>query len=198
MLRDRLIDAALCEFAQLGFAGASTRSIAAAAKTTMSAITYHFGGKQGLYLAAAMAVARHWTMRGLAGLGPAADTRAPGPARAEIRRAAAHLMSRLDDPVDRLPVLFTVRANLENDDAFAWIFREAIEPIVAKWSRLLAAINPAADDRAIRIEARALFSRALGAAAARGMSARFADSDDQRAFAEHQVDRIVGSASLCA
>ncbi|NWO96312.1 TetR family transcriptional regulator, partial [Escherichia coli] len=36
-----------------GFEGASTREIARASGTAMSSITYHFGGKQGLYLAAA-------------------------------------------------------------------------------------------------------------------------------------------------
>ena len=41
------------EFGAKGLEGASTRGIAAAAGTAMSSITYHYGGKEGLYLAAA-------------------------------------------------------------------------------------------------------------------------------------------------
>ncbi len=48
----RLLDAAIEHFGQKGLEGASTRAIAAAAGTTMSSITYHYGGKEGLYLAA--------------------------------------------------------------------------------------------------------------------------------------------------
>lgn len=49
----RLLDVAVDHFGRLGLEGASTRAIARDADTLMSSITYHFGGKQGLYLAAA-------------------------------------------------------------------------------------------------------------------------------------------------
>ena len=52
-MRDRLIKVAIERFGSDGFEGASTRQIARDAGTTMSSITYHFGGKQGLYEAAA-------------------------------------------------------------------------------------------------------------------------------------------------
>src|SRR3954447_768260 len=54
---DRLLDTAIDQFGRRGIEGASTRAIAAAAGTTMSSITYHYGGKQGLYLAAARHIA---------------------------------------------------------------------------------------------------------------------------------------------
>jgi AcrR family transcriptional regulator len=53
MLQDKLLDAAVEHFGDYGFDGASTRAIARASGTAMSSITYHFGGKEGLYLAAA-------------------------------------------------------------------------------------------------------------------------------------------------
>ena len=53
----RLLDAAIDHFGRKGLDGASTRAIAAAAGTTMSSITYHYGGKEGLYLAAVRHVA---------------------------------------------------------------------------------------------------------------------------------------------
>ena len=57
MVHQRLLEIAIREFAEKGFDGVSTRDIAAAAGTAMSSITYHYGGKDGLYLAAAEYIA---------------------------------------------------------------------------------------------------------------------------------------------
>lgn len=51
--RQALIHAALKLFGQQGFDGTSTREIAAEAKANIGSIAYHFGGKEGLRLAAA-------------------------------------------------------------------------------------------------------------------------------------------------
>lgn len=48
-----MIQVAIAKFGKRGFDAVGTREIAAAAGTPMSSITYHFGGKEGLYLAAA-------------------------------------------------------------------------------------------------------------------------------------------------
>ena len=53
MLHNKLLEIAIEQFGKFGFEGASTREIARASDTAMSSITYHFGGKEGLYLAAA-------------------------------------------------------------------------------------------------------------------------------------------------
>ena len=58
MLQSRLIDIAIDQFGRSGFDGASTRDIARASGTAMSSITYHFGGKEGLYLACADHIAK--------------------------------------------------------------------------------------------------------------------------------------------
>ena len=52
-MRDNLIRVAIEKFGKRGFDAVGTREIAAAVDTPMSSITYHFGGKEGLYLAAA-------------------------------------------------------------------------------------------------------------------------------------------------
>lgn len=49
--RDRLLHAAGDEFARVGFRGASVRSICEAAGANVSAVKYHYGSKEGLYLA---------------------------------------------------------------------------------------------------------------------------------------------------
>lgn len=51
--RKRLIEAGLELFGNYSFDGASTRMIAERAGVNLAAITYYFGGKQGLYLAVA-------------------------------------------------------------------------------------------------------------------------------------------------
>ncbi len=53
MVQTRLLETAIDQFGRYGFEGTSTREIARASDTAMSSITYHFGGKGGLYLAAA-------------------------------------------------------------------------------------------------------------------------------------------------
>src|SRR5579862_9588675 len=50
-LRLRLLEAAIDVFGRHGFDGASTRMLAKAAGVNLQAIPYHFGGKEGLYLA---------------------------------------------------------------------------------------------------------------------------------------------------
>jgi AcrR family transcriptional regulator len=51
--RAALVAAALRLFGRQGFEGTSTRQIAAAAKANIASIAYHFGGKDGLRMAAA-------------------------------------------------------------------------------------------------------------------------------------------------
>ncbi|WAT17716.1 CerR family C-terminal domain-containing protein [Aurantiacibacter sp. MUD11] len=58
-MREKLINAAIERFGKRGFDGVGTREIAAAVDTPMSSITYHFGGKEGLYHAAAEHIFDH-------------------------------------------------------------------------------------------------------------------------------------------
>jgi len=51
--RERLLRAALEEFGMHGYEGVSTRQLANRAGVNLAAIPYHFGGKEGVYLAVA-------------------------------------------------------------------------------------------------------------------------------------------------
>src|SRR5271154_4237312 len=55
--RTRLIEAAIEIFAANGFDGTSTRMLAERARANLGAIPYYFGGKAGLYRAAAQHIA---------------------------------------------------------------------------------------------------------------------------------------------
>ena len=52
-LDSRLIEIAIDSFGRVGFDGSSTRDIAAAAPTTLSSITYPFGGKDSMHVSRA-------------------------------------------------------------------------------------------------------------------------------------------------
>jgi AcrR family transcriptional regulator len=49
--RQRLLDAGLAVFSEVGYHGGTIREIAGRAGTNIAAISYHFGGKDGLYTA---------------------------------------------------------------------------------------------------------------------------------------------------
>lgn len=51
--RRKLLNAAIDVFGRHGFDGTTTRALATAAGVNLQAIPYHFGGKEGLYIAAA-------------------------------------------------------------------------------------------------------------------------------------------------
>ncbi|TGQ74526.1 DUF1956 domain-containing protein [Mesorhizobium sp. M00.F.Ca.ET.186.01.1.1] len=86
MTREALVHAALKLFGRQGFDGTSTREIAAEAKANIGSIAYHFGGKEGLRLAAADFIVD--TIQSVAGQvigGPPAPT--AGASSAEAARA---------------------------------------------------------------------------------------------------------------
>ena len=56
--KERLVRAGLAIFASYGYAGASTRMLAAEAKVNLAAIPYYFGGKEGLYHAVIRSIVR--------------------------------------------------------------------------------------------------------------------------------------------
>lgn len=61
--REALIQAAIVVFGNDGFDGASTRSLAKAAGVNQALIAYHFGGKEGLYLAVFEHIAAYFKSR---------------------------------------------------------------------------------------------------------------------------------------
>lgn len=98
-VRSRLVECAVREFGSKGLDGAGTRSIAAAAGTIVSAITYHFGGKRGLQLAAADHIAgrmAEWMEPAIA-----AERTVPTDDSAAAKAAASRLMTRFFDEIAR-------------------------------------------------------------------------------------------------
>lgn len=143
----QLVTAAVECFGRDGFEGASTRAIATAAGKPMSAITYHFGGKRGLYLAAA----RHITEELQARLGP-------GLLHAQEVQPHVHDLDGLYAALDGLleagvaiatdyrldaAARFIIREQAEPTEAFAIIYEGVMEPLLLRLTALLRAVAPA-------------------------------------------------------
>ena len=162
----RLLDVAIEHFGRLGIDGASTRAIAKDADTPMSSITYHFGGKEGLYLATAERIVERMTEK----LGPAIaeSERAcqPGCSRTRAREALqstyAHIAAALVS-ADAAPLArFIVREQAEPTDAFARIYDRMIGPMLGRLSQLLTIASAGKLEEAdARVRALALFGQIL-------------------------------------
>jgi AcrR family transcriptional regulator len=133
--RARLIEAAIKAFGLLGFEGASTRAVAKAAGVNLQAISYYFGGKDGLYLA----VADHILERVTAYFGPTRDrvrarlieARSGGPAIAveEARELLAAILT----------AMAAVFVGEESESWARYMIREQMQPTEA-FNRLYGAL----------------------------------------------------------
>ncbi|HJW08453.1 MAG TPA: CerR family C-terminal domain-containing protein [Holophagaceae bacterium] len=94
--KSRLIEAAVRLFAEKGFDAVGIREIAHLADVNSAAVSYHFGGKEGLYLAAVQAVMA-CSPTGIQELGmlPALD--APGARTAAIQGIRSHVRAFLEE-----------------------------------------------------------------------------------------------------
>lgn len=123
MLQQRLLDIAIVEFGAKGLEGASTRGIAKAAGTAMSSITYHYGGKEGLYLAAADHIAAQLGEHMAPAL--ALGTLSPGMTARAARTAIQHILARFIEMMgtkNSAFSLFIVREQMEPTEAFDRIY----------------------------------------------------------------------------
>lgn len=152
MVHSRLLDVAVREFATKGLDGASTRGIAAAAGTAMSSITYHYGGKEGLYLAAADYVAaqiRDDRMRAVVEAARGAAT--PEDARASIHAILGRFVEKLSQPENPEWALFMMREQAQPTAAFDRLYDGAMCDIVEPLIELVCTASGLRDSAASRI-----------------------------------------------
>ena len=141
----RLLDIAIDHFGRRGLEGASTRAIAADAGTPMSSITYHFGGKEGLYLAAAdhiAATVSEWLapalaeVRALCGDGPDAAT-----ARRALHIITARMIEMMVSPQNAAFSRFIIREQAEPTEAFSRIYAGIMRGMLIQVSGLLRIVS---------------------------------------------------------
>ncbi|MCA8883448.1 MAG: CerR family C-terminal domain-containing protein [Rhodobacteraceae bacterium] len=138
-VNDRLLQTAMEQFGQKGLDGASTRDIARQAGTVMSSITYHFGGKSGLYLAVAEYAATQVLDRfGGAFDQGAPDDLSPDDAVAAVCAAAHRVLGFMLHPDGAPLARFIVREQMAATEAFDVIRAVLIGPVSAHLGALVA------------------------------------------------------------
>lgn len=202
--RQRILDAALREFGAQGFKGATTRRIAAQAGVQLPALTYYFGGKEGLYLACAHEIVARYRVRMLAPILDSPAALGAGARPADARRALKRVVGALAEHFvaaqeSETWTAFVLREMAEHGPAFDILYEQVWSPGVQVVAHLIAqALGGTARARGARIEALLLLSslsafsiarpvalRALGWPDARGK--RFAEV---RQVIDEQIDRI--------
>src|SRR5581483_2126754 len=162
----RLLDVAIEHFGRFGIDGASTRAIAKDADTPMSSITYHFGGKEGLYLATAERIAERMGQLLAPAIAEAERAAQPDctPARARqtlhaiLFHAAAALVGPETAPLAR----FIIREQAEPTAAFTRIYERLMSPMLGRLAFLLGIIaGGKLDESEARLRALSLFGQVL-------------------------------------
>jgi TetR/AcrR family transcriptional regulator, regulator of cefoperazone and chloramphenicol sensitivity len=184
--RASLLAAGADLFAERGYAGARVREIAARAGANVAAVSYHFGGKQGLYLAvleheAARMIAQHPL--------PAAD--APQAADVRLRAVIAGLLGRaLADDERGYAQRLLVREMLSPSKALPLMVERVQKPQFAQVMHAVrAVVGPALPVDALRLAGLSLVAQCLFYRIARPVIDQVApgvtDADRREALVDH-------------
>ncbi len=157
---------AIEHFGRFGLNGASTRAIAKDAGTPMSAITYHFGGKDGLYLAAARHIGAQMADRLAPAIAEAdrarGDADDPLAARQALHAIYTHVAKVLTSANTASLARFIVREQADPTEAFTLIYDGMMAPLLARVVILLTIVaNGKLDDSEARLRAVALLGQVL-------------------------------------
>ena len=170
MIEDVLLKTAVEQFGQLGLDGASTRAIAQAAGTAMSSITYHYGGKEGLYLAAVDYIVQQMRER----IAPVLATM-PQPGEPISPQEAQDCAARLIEAMARIMIgehsachaAFIVREQLQPTAAFERLYSGIMGEIIELLTRLAGAATGIDDPVELRLIAMSMAGQALSLRSAR-------------------------------
>jgi AcrR family transcriptional regulator len=179
-LKLRLIEAAIDQFGRAGFDGASTRDIAAASGTTMSSITYHFGGKQGLYLACADYIAdqKMAFQKPLLAAFHAQPPRAPEEAITYLMQLIENFARGMLAADSQCWSQFIAREQQQPTEAFERIYARVMAPVLDVTMRLMKIVSPAIDDARLRTLVLNVIGMVLALRLARATTARVMQVDD--------------------
>lgn len=180
MVHARLLDIAIREFGTKGLDGASTRGIAAAADTAMSSITYHYGGKEGLYLAAADHIAAQMAdgFDGLAEAKAAIDLGDSIAARTALHRMLAEFADKMASGESDEWAPFIIREQVAPTEAFDRIYDGAMGSMLETITQLICTATRIRDLPESRIVTLTLMGQALVLRAARAMCVRLLETNE--------------------
>lgn len=178
MVHDRLLEIAMREFGEKGLDGASTRGIAAAAGTAMSSITYHYGSKQGLYLAVADHIAEQMG-REMLPLLDRDDTTALGDAaaaRAKIHRILNAVAERMMAEKSSAWSMFIMREQLHHGPAFDRIYDRMMGQVLEHLAALVSVATGTSVNERSRLVAFLMAAQVFSPRSSRGVLLRVADT----------------------
>jgi TetR/AcrR family transcriptional regulator, regulator of cefoperazone and chloramphenicol sensitivity len=145
--RQKLLTAAIDVFGQYGFDGTTTRALASAAGVNLQAIPYYFGGKEGLYLAAAehlaALISSHVGSRRQQVQDRLAEIQREGRpvTREEARELLTALLNTLAEVMvsekSRAWARFLIREQMAPTEAFSKVYEAVIRPMVEAIRRLV-------------------------------------------------------------
>lgn len=178
MVQQRLLDIAVEAFGQHGLDGASTREIAKAAGTAMSSITYHYGGKEGLYLAAADHVAEQMGDPAMQEVLDAAIASGnPLIARRAIHSLVERFISRLLDERSDGWALFIMREQMNPTGAFERIYSGPMGANSRALVELICVATGLQDRCVSRVAAISIFGQVLVLKAARATCRKLLETE---------------------
>ncbi len=173
MITNRLLDVAINVFGHHGMQGASTRQIAREADSAMSAITYHYGGKEGLYLAAADRIAEqlHEGMEHHLEAAAGVEDNDPDGARDALQDIFRSLSQKMtaEDKADH--TRFILREQMNPTAAFDHIYDGFMHAMFTCVMRLIR-IASGVDERTAAIVASALSGQAMSPRSSRALLLR--------------------------
>jgi TetR/AcrR family transcriptional regulator, regulator of cefoperazone and chloramphenicol sensitivity len=172
--RQRLVTAAIDVFGRHGFEGASTRMLSAAAAVNQAAIPYHFGGKEGLYVACAEHIAARFRSMAEPVLGAleARIAETAGMTEEEARARLAELLETVAGVLVREEsapwARFVIREQMEPTEAFERLYGGIMKPMLAAASVLVGRIlGEAQASRRVRVRTMGLIGQLVALRAAR-------------------------------
>jgi len=165
--RAALIQAATEAFARAGFDAVSTRDIAAAAEVHPALIGYHFGGKEGLYLAVFEHIAATVEQR----IGPALDqieqmlasrggkNDAAARAMASLGKLCDAMVAMLADPGSGPWAALIMREQQAPTAAFDLVYERFMRRVLATMTQLVRTADPTRDALEARLTVVALLGQ---------------------------------------
>lgn len=178
-VRRRILDAAVAQFSDLGFEGASTRAIATEAGAAMSSITYQFGGKEGLYLAAAEHIGAQIgeiLLPRIAGARAAVQSGAMAPTEA-VLAVIGGMADMMLDPRSESWAAFIIREQQKPGPAFDRLFDMIMRPMSGFVIELVGTIRSDLSGRKLRAVAMGMIGQVIALRAARAAMMRILDID---------------------
>lgn len=159
--RQALILAGIRLFGRQGFSATSVRQLASEADANIAAITYHFGGKDGLRTACAEEFGRR--MGAAIGARPIGDDAGPDGARDELRaiiRAMVGFLLGAEGASEMVP--FMLRELAEDGPGIDIVYRGFAEPMHRRLCQLWArATGAEAEDETVKLAVFALIGQLM-------------------------------------